>query len=196
MRPCLAVLADIESAQARNKSHDEIRKLIGTDRAKAYGLYLSSDSAKAADVEAERRKDLYSHFVLRLAFCRSSVSRGYLAWAARGATLMTWAFFNSRSEELRQRFVRAETTLFKIRFETDDLVERRRFVDSLQFGWEVVSRRATLCWQSQSLIQHLDTLVRSMNKRSINIERSFVWRQEASSPTSSLWSSSSRCVLV
>lgn len=30
--------------------------------------------------------------------------------------------------------------LFRIRFETDDHAERRRFVDSLNFGWEVVSR--------------------------------------------------------
>lgn len=45
------------------------------------------------------------------------------------------------SEELRQRFVKAETALFKVRWETDDANERRAFVNGLNFGWEVVSAR-------------------------------------------------------
>lgn len=64
-----AVLADIESAQARNKSFEEIKVIVG-ERAKTY-MPLSSDTARSVDVEAERKKDQYSHFVLRLAFCRS-----------------------------------------------------------------------------------------------------------------------------
>lgn len=62
-------MADIESAQARNKTFEEIKAIVG-DRAKQY-MPLSSDSAKGVDIEAERKKDQYSHFVLRLAFCRS-----------------------------------------------------------------------------------------------------------------------------
>lgn len=64
-----AVLADIESAQARNKPQEELKALVNA-RLKTY-LPLSSDSTKGVDLDAERRKDHYSHFVLRLAFCRS-----------------------------------------------------------------------------------------------------------------------------
>ncbi|KDE04332.1 hypothetical protein MVLG_05212 [Microbotryum lychnidis-dioicae p1A1 Lamole] len=108
----LRLLANIEAAQARNKSHDDIRQLV-LERSKAH-LPLSGDSIKSADVEMERKKDLYSHFVLRLAFCRS--------------------------EELRQRFLRVETVLFKIRYESDDVEDRRSFIDSLNFGWDVVGQ--------------------------------------------------------
>jgi len=48
------------------------------------------------------------------------------------------------SEELRQRFLKAEKELFRIRFESDDPEERRRFSDSLNFGWEKVSSDSRL----------------------------------------------------
>ena len=81
-------------------------------------LPLSANSASANGtiderVRKERQKDHYSHFILRLAF--------------------------STTEELRQRFARVETALFKLRFQQDDGRERRAFVDSLNFDWEVVS---------------------------------------------------------
>ncbi|GAA6043985.1 hypothetical protein JCM8097_003424 [Rhodosporidiobolus ruineniae] len=107
----LRLLADIESAQARNRPFAEIRDIV-EKRAKEY-LPLHPDALKGYDVDAERKKDLYSHFILRLAFCRS--------------------------EELRQRFLKAEKELFRIRYETDDPAERRRFVETLNFGWEIVS---------------------------------------------------------
>lgn len=60
----------------------------------------------------ERRKDHYSHFILRLAF--------------------------SRSDDLRRRFSRAEAVLFRHRFSTDDARERHAFVNSLGLDWETV----------------------------------------------------------
>lgn len=60
-----------------------------------------------------RLKDHYSHFILRLAFCRS--------------------------QELRRKFVHAETTLFKIRYNTDDIKERNAFVKTCNLPWEPVS---------------------------------------------------------
>ena len=63
---------------------------------------------------AERQKDHYSHFVLRLAF--------------------------SSTEDLRRRFSRVESSLFRLRFQNGgDAKERQAFVESLQFDWEVVS---------------------------------------------------------
>lgn len=61
----------------------------------------------------ERQKDHYSHFILRLAF--------------------------SATEDLRRRFARAETMLFKFRFQKDDSRERRAFIESLNLDWEPVS---------------------------------------------------------
>lgn len=44
------------------------------------------------------------------------------------------------SEDLRRRFVKAETTLFRLRFESDDAQERERFLQTLQFEWKSVSQ--------------------------------------------------------
>jgi len=81
-------------------------------------LPLSSNSAAAGGAidqrrRDERRKDHYSHFILRLAF--------------------------SGTEDLRRRFARVETMLFKLRFQADDARERRAFVESLNLHWEMVS---------------------------------------------------------
>ena len=64
-------------------------------------------------LQAERRKDHYSHFILRLAF--------------------------SATEDLRRRFARIESTLFRLRFQNDDAVERKDFTGSLSLKWEPVS---------------------------------------------------------
>ncbi|GAA6010672.1 hypothetical protein JCM10207_007798 [Rhodosporidiobolus poonsookiae] len=108
----LRLLADIESAQARNRPFPEIKEIV-EKRAKEYLPLHADSSARNVDVDKERKKDQYSHFILRLAFCRS--------------------------EELRQRFLKAEKELFRVRWETDDPIERRAFVDTLNFGWEVVT---------------------------------------------------------
>lgn len=61
----------------------------------------------------ERRKDHYSHFILRLAF--------------------------ARSDDLRRRFTRAEAILFRCRLMTDNAREKQQFVESLNLEWDVVS---------------------------------------------------------
>ena len=80
-------------------------------------LPLSANSAAAGGqvdqrLKHERRKDHYSHYILRLAF--------------------------SGTEDLRRRFARVETMLFRLRFQADDGRERRSFVESLNLHWEVV----------------------------------------------------------
>lgn len=44
----------------------------------------------------------------------------------------------NRREELRARFLKAETSLFRIRWEADTTTARKEFVESLNFGWGVV----------------------------------------------------------
>lgn len=112
----LAVLAEIESCSFRNRSPQETAAHI-EPLLKKY-LPLSANSAAAGGIidsrlREERKKDHYSHFILRLAF--------------------------SGTEDLRRRFVRVESMLFKLRFQQDDGSERRGFVESLSLDWNVVA---------------------------------------------------------
>jgi DNA primase large subunit len=74
---------------------------------------LRSNSSRGRSLQDERKRDHYSHFILRLAF--------------------------SSTEDLRRRFSRLETMLFRLRFKDDDSRERRDFVNSLKLDWEEVS---------------------------------------------------------
>jgi len=76
-------------------------------------LPLSQNSSRSPALQEERRKDHYSHFILRLAF--------------------------SATEDLRRRFSRLETQLFSMRFSNNDVRDRQEFVESLSFEWEKVS---------------------------------------------------------
>ncbi|KAK7043599.1 DNA primase subunit pri2 [Paramarasmius palmivorus] len=102
----LRILAEIESSAVRNRTWEET-KSVTIAQCQKY-LPLNSNSASRLDLNSERKKDHLGHFVLRLAFCRS--------------------------DELRRRFIKAELTLFKIRFETDDFNERKQFLNSRGFG--------------------------------------------------------------
>lgn len=44
-----------------------------------------------------------------------------------------------KREDLRRRFVKAETTLFKVRYEQDIISEREDFLHSRDFNWIEVS---------------------------------------------------------
>ncbi|EIN07484.1 DNA primase large subunit [Punctularia strigosozonata HHB-11173 SS5] len=103
----LRVLAGIESSFVRNRTYDEL-KSVTSAHCKKY-LPLAANTAKSVDTDAERRKDHIGHFVLRLAFCRS--------------------------EELRRRFLKAETTLFRVRFDEDDSKERESFLKTKEMNW-------------------------------------------------------------
>ncbi|EMD38413.1 hypothetical protein CERSUDRAFT_153258 [Gelatoporia subvermispora B] len=103
----LRVLAEIESSFARNRPYDELKTITLAQCQKH--LPLHSSSAHTMDLDSERRRDHIGHFVLRLAFCRS--------------------------EELRRRFVKAESALFRTRYDSDDHTERGEFLNSRDFGW-------------------------------------------------------------
>ncbi|KAG9318773.1 DNA primase large subunit [Chiua virens] len=106
----LRILAEIESSFARNRPRDELNT-VTENQCRKY-LPLNSNTAMKVDLEEQRRNDHLGHFVLRLAFCRS--------------------------EELRRRFVKAESTLFKVRYETDDRAERAQFLAAQAFEWKKI----------------------------------------------------------
>lgn len=74
---------------------------------------LSSNTSRSSALDLERKRDHYSHWTLRLAF--------------------------SATEELRKRFARLETQLFRLRLQQDDARERRDFIDNLGMDWSTVS---------------------------------------------------------
>ncbi|KAI7868588.1 eukaryotic and archaeal DNA primase, large subunit-domain-containing protein [Spinellus fusiger] len=78
-------------------------------------LYGMHDETESADVYAERRKDHISHFVLRLAYCRS--------------------------ESLRNWFLRQESALFKYRFEQERMEKKKEFLEGLSLNWNVLSQK-------------------------------------------------------
>jgi len=122
----LRVLAEIESSFSRNRPWEEL-KSITLSQAKKY-LPLNSTSARLVDRDGERRKDHIGHFVLRLAFCRS--------------------------EELRRRFIKAETALFRVRYESDDSKEREKFLNSRKFNWVLVDSEERTRYQQELLVAY------------------------------------------
>lgn len=122
-------------ASARNQPWPEIKAAI--ERRTAEFLVLRSNSvafsgtttsAKAKELQRERTKDHVSHFVLRLAF--------------------------SRTEELRRRFVHAETALFRYKLETEHLAERDAFLRAQNFVWRTVTPDEQRRYREQLLASH------------------------------------------
>ncbi|KAH8756678.1 eukaryotic and archaeal DNA primase, large subunit-domain-containing protein [Diaporthe sp. PMI_573] len=107
----LRVLAELEACSFRNKSHDETAAHMKPILEKY--LPLDFNSSKSTQLALQRQKDHYSHFILRLAF--------------------------AATEDLRRRFTRVETTLFRLRLNQEDSRDRNEFVKSLTLDWEMVS---------------------------------------------------------
>lgn len=100
-------MAELEACSYRNKSPAETATLIKPALDKF--LPLETNSSGSKKLFAQRQKDHYSHFILRLAF--------------------------ASTEDLRRRFNRLETMLLRLRFSSDDLAERSAFVSSLDLDW-------------------------------------------------------------
>ncbi|KAH9856994.1 DNA primase large subunit [Lenzites betulinus] len=107
----LRVLAEIEASYARNRTFEELKTVMKVICDKYLQLHVSGRDGDDYVLDEQRRKDHIGHFVLRLAFCRS--------------------------EELRRRFIKAETTLFKIRFDEDTTKEA--FLGSRNFDWTLAT---------------------------------------------------------
>ncbi|KAH0351082.1 DNA primase large subunit, partial [Aureobasidium melanogenum] len=107
----LKVLAELESCQFRNRTAEETSTYMKPILDKY--LRLDQNSSRSTEHELQRKRDHYSHWTLRLAF--------------------------SATEELRKRFARLETQLFRLRLNQNDARERREFIQSLNMSWETVS---------------------------------------------------------
>jgi DNA primase large subunit len=107
----MIVLAELEACSFRNKSPAETAAHMKPLLDKY--MPLDSNSSSSSKLSAERQKDHYSHFILRLAF--------------------------SSTEDLRRRFSRVETMLFRMRLNEDTMRERNAFVQTLNLDWEPVT---------------------------------------------------------
>lgn len=105
----LRILIEIESCLARGKSLRETEAVV-----KPLLLKYLPTSSSGSDIVAERRKDYYSHYTLRLVFCRT--------------------------DELRRKFVRNEVALFKIRYNLLHPKEQHDFVraHAAMLQWEYI----------------------------------------------------------
>ncbi|CAJ2510492.1 Uu.00g133010.m01.CDS01 [Anthostomella pinea] len=107
----LRILAELEACSFRNKSPAETASHMKPLLEKY--LPLDSNTSSSSKLFAERQKDHYSHFILRLAF--------------------------ASTEDLRRRFSRVETMLFRLRLNEDTLRERNAFVQSINLDCEPVT---------------------------------------------------------
>lgn len=115
----LKVLIEIESCVARSKSFRDVDATVKPLLQKY--LPLSPDSSLNADlVLQERKKDHYLHYILRLVFCRT--------------------------EDLRKKFIRNETILFRIRFSNMSPREQALFkqVYAHKLPWDFISNEEKL----------------------------------------------------
>ncbi|KAJ1918086.1 DNA primase subunit pri2 [Mycoemilia scoparia] len=110
----LQVLKAVEMAQLRGQGTDDCRRRINESLSKY--LPMHSDrmgGTRPRQIIAERRKDHISHFILRLAF--------------------------SRSEDLRQWFLRQETALFRHRYREVDSADRQSLLNEISFDLKILS---------------------------------------------------------
>ncbi|KAN0114462.1 DNA primase, large subunit [Hyaloscypha variabilis] len=117
----LRVLAELEACSFRNRSQAETASYMKPILDKY--LPLGSSSSGSSKLGEERMKDHYSHFILRLAF--------------------------ASTEDLRRRFSRVESALFRLRFMDNDAKERQVFVEGLNLEWEVVGEEEKMRWSEE-----------------------------------------------
>ncbi|KAI1308835.1 DNA primase, large subunit [Xylaria venustula] len=107
----LRVLAELEACSFRNKSLAETASHM-EPLLKKY-LLLEPNSSSSSRLSEERQKDHYSHFILRLAF--------------------------ASTEDLRRRFSRVETMLFRLRLNEEGSREKDAFIQSINLDCEQVT---------------------------------------------------------
>jgi DNA primase large subunit len=131
----LRVLKAIEMHQARGIKGEALRQKMR----EATNKYLPFRAGRDAEKDAEcRRKDHVSHFILRLAYCRT--------------------------EELRRWFLTQECALFRHRISTEmTREERRSFMKAGDFDYDVVSDEEKFAQQAPLAAGKKDTLFHAGN---------------------------------
>ncbi|CAM9010775.1 unnamed protein product [Wickerhamomyces anomalus] len=106
----IKILNEIESATVRNKTYKDIESTVLPLLNQYLPLTSSNDTEK---LKLNKQKDYYSHFILRLCF--------------------------ARTKELRDKFIKNETILFKIRFNQLSTRDQQVFIKSLNLPWDFIT---------------------------------------------------------
>lgn len=116
----LKILIEIESCLARSKSLKDIEAIVKPLLLKFLPLNPTPSTGPDEHTILERKKDYYSHYTLRLVFCRT--------------------------DELRKKFLKNEATLFKIRYNLLQPKEQHDFVklNSHRLQWEYITNEEKL----------------------------------------------------
>ncbi|KAG5363619.1 DNA primase large subunit [Yarrowia sp. B02] len=109
----LRVLSKLQQLQLSGKTgQKDLEAGLKSVLEKYLGLG-SNRSLSDETTQKQRQKDHYSHYILRLVYCRTP--------------------------ELRKEFVEREKLLFRYRLSLEDAAEKEQFVNSLDFEWEKVN---------------------------------------------------------
>jgi DNA primase large subunit len=108
----LQLLRGIEACHVRKLDSAEVGKKMKELENKYMPLRSNQSATCSGGLSTDQRKDVASHFILRLAYCRN--------------------------EDLRRWFVNQEQALFRYRFEMLSAFERKQFMDKNGFGYDQV----------------------------------------------------------
>jgi DNA primase large subunit len=128
----LKILIEINNLQSQGTSYIDTMKLM-SERVKMLMPLHPLNTIEPELLLDERRKDHYSHFILRLAFCRS--------------------------EELRKKFISSETFLFKLRYSQLTKIEKQQFISKLDFIWAEVSDSEKESLKKEIIATHFNDVI-------------------------------------
>lgn len=137
----LKILIEINNLQSQGTKYSDLVKLM-TERLKVLVPMHPLNTIEPELLLEERRKDHYSHFILRLAFCRS--------------------------EELRRKFVSSETFLFKLRYSQLTKLERQQFINKLEFVWAEVSENEKNTLRKELIATHYNDVAQGLKQGTLS----------------------------
>lgn len=148
----LKILIEIGNLQNQGTNYSDLIKLM-SERIKLLMPLHSVNTIEPELLLEERRKDHYSHFILRLAFCRN--------------------------EELRKKFINAETFLFKLRYSQLTKNEKQQFINRLDVPWEEVNENEKESLKKELIATHFNDVSIGLKQGTLGNASTYVQRKIA-----------------
>jgi DNA primase large subunit len=145
----LKILIEIGNLQNQGTNYVDLVKLM-TERVKFLMPMHPLNTIEPEILLSERRKDHYSHYILRLAFCRN--------------------------EELRRKFVNAETFLFKLRYTQMTKAEKQLFISKLDLVWGEVADSEKEGLKKELIATHWNDVVMGIKQGTLSASSSYIQR--------------------
>lgn len=139
----LKILIEVGTLQSQGLGYDELVKLMN-ERVRQLMPLHANNTIETSIILEERKKDYYSHYILRLAFCRN--------------------------EELRRKYLNSETFLFKLRYSQLTRQERLEFVKTIDLPWEEVNDEEKLDVKNGICLTHYLDVVFGVRDGTLNVD--------------------------